>query len=73
MKFLLILFSSVSRHFISLQAKFSPQHPVLKHTQSMFSYVRDEVSHSYRTTDKIIVLYIQTFTFLDDGRVDKRF
>jgi hypothetical protein len=27
--------------------------------------IRDQVSHPYKTTGKIIVLYIQTFTFLD--------
>jgi hypothetical protein len=26
----------LSRHFIFLQTKYSPQHPVLKHPQSMF-------------------------------------
>jgi hypothetical protein len=28
-------FSPTSRHFISLRSKYSPQHPVLKHPQSM--------------------------------------
>jgi hypothetical protein len=28
--------SRPSRHFIPLQSKYSPQHPVLKHTQSVF-------------------------------------
>jgi hypothetical protein len=28
--------SPTSRHFISLRAKCAPQHPVLKHPQSMF-------------------------------------
>jgi hypothetical protein len=27
---------STSRHFISLRSKYSPQHPILKHPQSMF-------------------------------------
>jgi hypothetical protein len=29
-------FSQDSCHFISLRSKYSPQHPVLKHPQSMF-------------------------------------
>jgi hypothetical protein len=28
--------SPFSRYFISLRSKYSPQHPVLKHPQSMF-------------------------------------
>jgi hypothetical protein len=28
--------SPISCHFISLQSKYYPQHPVLKHPQSMF-------------------------------------
>jgi hypothetical protein len=35
--------------------------------------VRDRVSHPYKTTDRITVLYILTFTFLDSRRDDKRF
>jgi phosphate starvation-inducible membrane PsiE len=35
--------------------------------------VRDQVSHPYRTTGKIVVLYILTFMFLDSRREDKRF
>jgi hypothetical protein len=31
-------FSPVSCHFISLRSKYSSQHPVLKHPQSIFSF-----------------------------------
>jgi hypothetical protein len=33
---------------------------------------RDQVSHPYRATGRIMVLYILTFTFLDSTRDDKR-
>jgi hypothetical protein len=29
-------FSPISRHLISLRTQYSPQHPVLKHHQSIF-------------------------------------
>jgi hypothetical protein len=35
--------------------------------------VRDQVSHPYRTTGKITVLYILILIFLDSRREDKRF
>jgi hypothetical protein len=38
-----------------------------------FLIVRDQVSHPYRTTNRIIVLYILIFTFLDSRQEDKRF
>jgi hypothetical protein len=33
MKLLIMQFPTISRHFISLRTKYSPQHPVLKHPQ----------------------------------------
>jgi hypothetical protein len=36
MKLLIMQFSPTSCHFISLLSKYSPQHPVLKHPQSLF-------------------------------------
>jgi hypothetical protein len=34
--------------------------------------VRDQVSHPYKTTSKIIVLYILIFVFLDSKLEDRR-
>jgi hypothetical protein len=45
MKLLIMQLSQISYHFIHLPSKYSSQHPVLKHPQSMFSLnVRDQVS-----------------------------
>ena len=35
--------------------------------------VNDQVSDPYKTTDKIVVLYILIFKFLDSNLEDKRF
>jgi hypothetical protein len=35
--------------------------------------IRDEVTHLYRTTSKLIVLYILIFMFLDSRLEDTRF
>jgi hypothetical protein len=35
--------------------------------------VRDQVSHPYRTTALIMVLFIQIFMFSDSRREDRRF
>jgi hypothetical protein len=34
--------------------------------------VRNQLSHPYKTTGRIMVLYIITFTFLDNRREDRR-
>jgi hypothetical protein len=60
-KFLIMQFPRVSRHFISLRPRYSPQHPALSLCSSL--NVRNQVSHPYRTTSIIIVLYILIFTF----------
>jgi hypothetical protein len=51
-------FSPLPCHLVPLRPKYSPQHPTLKHPQPTFLKVRDQVSHPYKTTGKIIVLYM---------------
>jgi hypothetical protein len=66
MKLLTMQFSPTSYHFITLRLKYS-----LQHCSSL--NVRDQVSHPYRTTGKIIVWYILICMFLDSRREDKNF
>jgi hypothetical protein len=56
MKLFIMQFSPFSRHLISLQSKYPPQHPVSNSPSLCFSLnVRDQVSYPYRTIGKIIV------------------
>jgi hypothetical protein len=56
MKLLIMQFSPISRQFVSLRPKYSPQHHVLEHLSlCSFINVRHEVSHPYR------VYYYKTF------------
>jgi hypothetical protein len=57
-------FSPPSYLFIPFRPKYSPHHPVLKHSLYFSLNVRDKVSHTYKTTGKIIFLYILIFTLL---------
>jgi hypothetical protein len=47
---------------------------LFSNTSSLFSSlnVRDQVSHPYKTTGRIMILSILTFTFLDSRHKDKR-
>jgi hypothetical protein len=47
---------------------------VLRNPQSMYSLkVRDQVSHPYSTTGKILVMFILIFRFFDMRQEDRRF
>jgi hypothetical protein len=66
MKLLIMQFPPTSYHFLSILSS---------NTLSLCSSpnVRDQVSHPYNNTGKIVVLYIHIFTFLDCRWEDKRF
>jgi hypothetical protein len=52
-----------------LRSKYPPQHHVVKPDSLCFSLnVRDQVSHPYRTTKNIIVLYLVIFMFFGQQR-----
>jgi hypothetical protein len=62
-------FSPLSCHFIALRSKYIPQHPVLKHPQSVFFSLHEiPGSTPTETTSKIIVVYVFVFTRLDCRR-----
>jgi hypothetical protein len=73
MKFLIVQLPPFPRHLIPLRSKYSSQN-LLSNTLSLCSSVsvRDQVSHPYITSGRIMVFYILTFTFLDSRRDDKR-
>jgi hypothetical protein len=74
MKILIMKFSPVSSHFIPLGPDIV-LNILFSNTINLYSSVnvRDQVSHPYKTTGKIIDLYILIFTFLGSRREDKRF
>jgi hypothetical protein len=71
---LVIQFSPFSRHLIHLQSKFLLS-TLFSNTLSLCSSLnaRDQVSHPYRSTGKIIVLYILILALFDSRREDRRF
>jgi hypothetical protein len=66
--------SSPASHHFPLRSKYSPQHPVLRHPQSLFfPYCEGQVSHPDKITGKIVFFYILIFKFLERIQEDKRF
>jgi hypothetical protein len=52
-------------YLLRLRRKYSPQHPILTHSKPTFlPQMKDQVSLSYKTTGKILALYILVFKFL---------
>ena len=51
-KFLIMQLTPLPCHLVPLSPKYSPQHPILKHTQPYVPSlnVSDQVSHPYKTT-----------------------
>jgi hypothetical protein len=64
-------FSPLPCYLVPLRPKYSPQHPLLSLHSPL--NVSDQVSHPYKTTEKVLVLYILILTFLDSKLEDKRF
>jgi hypothetical protein len=73
MKLLIMQFPPMSCHFTSLRFKYFPQHSVKK--RDIFSLIkgRVQVVHPYRTTGKIIVLYILSYALLGIIQEEGRF
>jgi hypothetical protein len=73
MKPLLVQLSPFSSHFIPIWSKYLLR-TLFSYTLSLCSSLnmRDPVSHPYKITGRILVLYILTFTFLDSRGEDKR-
>jgi hypothetical protein len=64
----LMRFAPNSCYFTPLRSESSPRHSVLKHMESCCYFnVRYHVSHAYKPTGKIIILYVLIFTCLDSG------
>jgi hypothetical protein len=68
MEFLIMQFSLASCHVIPLRSIYSPQHPVNTLNMCSSLNMRNQVSHPYKATSKIIELYILTSAFLCEDK-----
>jgi hypothetical protein len=57
---------------IPFRSKYSPQHPVLKHPQSVLPLMSETMFHAHKKTRaKMILFYILIFTFLGSRQEDE--
>jgi hypothetical protein len=73
MKLIIMQFPSISRHIIPLWSKYSPQHSVLKHPQSMFLNVKRPSFAPIQNHRQNYRFVYSNFYVLDSKREDKRF
>jgi hypothetical protein len=64
-------FSPTCCHLIPLQSKHFSEHPVLKHSLFSSLDIRDQVSHPYKSTSRIIVHHISIYIFVYSRREKK--
>jgi hypothetical protein len=71
---LIMQFPPASHHFIAFRSTYSPNHPILEHTQFVFLSQCDWPCFTpYKTNCKIKVLYILNPRVFDSIQEDKRF
>jgi len=67
-------FLLLSSPFLPFRPKYLPQHSLLSNAlSSCLSLMWDQVTHPYKTTDKIIFLYIVILWFVDSKWEDNCF